>query len=276
MMQNWEHVLVLMEIINLPPRDIQMLDTDLNRIRLWSLDGYSRLYRQTVLFSAAHIDHNRALINKCTNFTGKLQVLNPVEIGSVQEVVVQAELVLSRIAGMRDPDTRFHYFTQELLPQFRSTMRFHTMVYIPDYCDYVRLVRYLKEDRGISIATINEYMVGQNSKVAKARSLFFDGRRHFLLYTERFHFYRRYQIKGIKHIIFYDVPTYPHFFSEICNLMVEGKQNPRVRQKYLGASTVTALFQRTDLTKLIGVLGSKRAGEVVSSDKAVHLCIIGK
>ncbi|KAG7170359.1 Digestive organ expansion factor-like, partial [Homarus americanus] len=276
MMQNWEHVLVLMETVNKPPRDIHKLDVDLTRVRLWSLDGHSPLYRQTVLFSSTHIDHNRALISKCTNLTGRLQVLNPVDNGSVQEVVVQAELVLHRIAGMRDPDSRFRFFTQEIFPQLRSSMRSHTMVYIPDYCDYVRLVRYLKEDGGTSIATINEYMVGQNSKVAKARSLFFDGKRQFLLYTERFHFYRRYRIKGIRHIIFYDLPSYPHFFSEICNLMVEANQNPRTRQKHLGTSTVTVLFQRTDLTKLIGILGSKRASEVINSTKIVHLCVIGK
>ncbi|XP_045598817.1 U3 small nucleolar RNA-associated protein 25 homolog [Procambarus clarkii] len=276
MMQNWEHVLVLMETINHHPHDIHKLDTDLTRVRLWSLDGHSKLYRQTVIFSATLVDHNRALINKCTNFTGRLQVLNPVEHGSVQEVVVQAELVLSRISGMRDPDSRFQHFTQELLPQFRSSMRHNVLVYIPDYCDYIRLVRYLKEDGGTSAATINEYMVGQNSKVAKARSLFFDGKRNFLLYTERFHFYRRYRIKGVRHIIFYDVPSYPHFFSEICNLMVEGNQNPRVRQKHLGASTVTVLFQRSDLTKLVGVLGSTRAGELINSSKSVHLCMIGK
>lgn len=75
MMQNWEHILVLMEALNKQPRNIQELDTDLTRIRLWSLDGHAPLYRQTLLFSATPIDHNRALISKCMNFTGRLQVL---------------------------------------------------------------------------------------------------------------------------------------------------------------------------------------------------------
>lgn len=75
MMQNWEHVLVLLEVINRPPNNIHKLDVDLTRVRMWSLDGHASLYRQTVLFSATHVDHNRALISKCTNFTGRLQVL---------------------------------------------------------------------------------------------------------------------------------------------------------------------------------------------------------
>lgn len=76
MMQNWEHVLVLMEAMNRQPKNIQELETELTRIRLWSLNGHAPLYRQTLLCSATPIDHNRALISKCMNFTGRLEVLS--------------------------------------------------------------------------------------------------------------------------------------------------------------------------------------------------------
>lgn len=49
--------------------------------------------------------------------------------------------------------------------------------------------------------------------------MFFHTEAHFLLYSERVHFFRRFRIKGIRHIIFYQPPTYPHFYSEMCNLM---------------------------------------------------------
>ena len=49
--------------------------------------------------------------------------------------------------------------------------------------------------------------------------MFFHGKRHILLYTERFHFFRRYRIKGIRHVIFYGLPLYPQIYSEIMNLM---------------------------------------------------------
>lgn len=73
-MQNWEHILVLMEAVNKPPRDIHKLSTDLTRVRLWSLDDYASLYRQTLIFSSTTVDYHRALIGKCTNFAGKLEV----------------------------------------------------------------------------------------------------------------------------------------------------------------------------------------------------------
>ncbi|XP_064106595.1 U3 small nucleolar RNA-associated protein 25 homolog [Macrobrachium nipponense] len=275
MMQNWEHLLVLMEVLNKPPHDIHKLDTDLTRIRMWTLEGHSSVYRQTMLFSATNIDHGRALINKCKNFTGRVQVLNHVQDGSVQEVVVPAELVMIRVAGMRDPDSRFNYFVKEVLPQYQANRRIGILVYIPDYCDYVRLVKYLKEDGGVSFSSINEYMTGEMYKVAKVRSLFFDAKRQFLLYTERFHFYRRYCIKGVRHVIFYDLPTYPHFFSEICNLMVDGNQNRRTQKKHVGNNTVCALYQQSDITKVVGVLGSQRAGEIIKAQKSLHICAIG-
>ncbi|XP_076043397.1 U3 small nucleolar RNA-associated protein 25 homolog isoform X2 [Oratosquilla oratoria] len=203
------------------------------------------------------------------------QVLNHEESGSVQQVLVSAEIIFNRIGNIRDPDMRFNHFIKEVIPQYVTGLRAHTLIYIPDYCDYIRLVKHFKEE-GISAATINEYMVGKNSKVAKARCLFFEGKRPILLYTERFHFYRRYRIKGIRHIIFYDLPNYPHFFSELCNLMMEGNQNPRQRQKQVGSKTVLVLYQKPDVTKLIGVVGSKRATEMIKSDKSVHACATGR
>lgn len=59
----------------------------------------------------------------------------------------------------------------------------------------------------------------QDRKVAEARDQFFHNELNFMLYSERFHFYRRRKIRGICHILFYQLPTFPHFYSELCNLM---------------------------------------------------------
>lgn len=59
----------------------------------------------------------------------------------------------------------------------------------------------------------------QDGKIARARDMFFHSEAHFLLYSERAHFYRRLRVKGVRHVVFYQPPTYPHFYSEICNLM---------------------------------------------------------
>ena len=56
-------------------------------------------------------------------------------------------------------------------------------------------------------------------KLAQVRNRFFLGKKRILLYTERLHFYRRLTIKGIHHIVFYQLPSYPHFYAELSNLL---------------------------------------------------------
>ncbi len=59
----------------------------------------------------------------------------------------------------------------------------------------------------------------QDKKVARARDYFYHGQGHLLVYTERVHFFRRFRIKGIGHILFYQLPQYPHFYAELCNFI---------------------------------------------------------
>ena len=45
--------------------------------------------------------------------------------------------------------------------------------------------------------------------MAKARDEFYHNEKHFMLYTERAHFYKRYRLKGIRHLVFFQPPMYP-------------------------------------------------------------------
>ncbi|KAB7494184.1 Digestive organ expansion factor-like protein, partial [Armadillidium nasatum] len=170
-------------------------------------------------------------------------------------------------------DATFNYFTKELLPRLRKKNTSHVLIYIPDYCDYVRLNYYFHKDGGTSFATINEYMIDENSKVAKARSLFFDGKKKFLLYTERFHFHRRYKIKGVRHIVFYSPPLYPHFFKEVCELLSEENQNRR--EKFDSISYIYLLYHLADKGKLIDLIGTNKALEMLKSGKNYHSYLTG-
>lgn len=56
-------------------------------------------------------------------------------------------------------------------------------------------------------------------KVARSRARFFRGDRDILLYTGRAHFFNRYCIRGIHHLIFYSLPECPQFYPELVNLL---------------------------------------------------------
>lgn len=54
--------------------------------------------------------------------------------------------------------------------------------------------------------------------MAKARDEFYHNEKHFMLYTERAHFYKRYRLKGIRHLVFFQPPMYPGMNSSSSKL----------------------------------------------------------
>lgn len=83
---------------------------------------------------------------------------------------------------------RFQAFVDKVLPQYRDSIMSHTLIYIPSYFDYVRLRNYMKKEE-MNFASICEY--SSKSEVSRARHFFQKGETQFVLFTERFHFYKR-------------------------------------------------------------------------------------
>lgn len=114
----------------------------------------------------------------------------------------------------------------------------------------------------------------QENKTARARDLFYHGESHFMLYTERAHFFRRMRIKGIRHIVFYQPPSFPHFFSELCNLMQDVNQEET--GGLAGNLTVTVLYSKYDIQQLSAIVGIDRANKMVTSTRNIHMFVTGE
>ncbi|XP_026314987.1 digestive organ expansion factor homolog [Hyposmocoma kahamanoa] len=272
LMQNWDHLLHTLEHFHLQPKKTH--GTDFSRVRSWAVNGWSKYYRQTLVFSSLLLPEIKAILNKkCQNYAGKVLVENPVDNGSIQQVLLQIPQIFHRFTAVNplaSVDSRFEYFLKEVLPKQRDSLMSHTLIYVPSYFDYVRIRNYFKKE-DIGFVQICEY--SKDSKIARARDMFFHTEAHFLLYSERVHFFRRFRIKGIRHIIFYQPPTYPHFYSEMCNLMQESNQN-----KYGGSEfnmTVTVIYSQYDLQRVAALVGTQRAARMGRSDKAVHMYMTG-
>ncbi|XP_033647113.1 digestive organ expansion factor homolog isoform X2 [Asterias rubens] len=266
LMQNWEHIIHLMEYLHLQPRDSH--GVDFSRLREWTLNGWSKYYRQTLILSSVTTPEINSLFNKhCANFEGKVMVYNPPVTGSICQVITQLPQVFHRLQCQNfteDSDQRFEFFLSKVFPQYQDPGMLGTMIYIPQYFDYVRLRNYFRK-KEIRIAQICEYTSQPN--ISRARLYIADGSRHILLYTERFHFFRRYKLKGIRNIVFYQLPTYPKFYSEICN-MVESRQTTVEHN-------CSIVYTRYDAQKLAGVVGSSRCGHMLSSDKDTYMLVTG-
>ncbi|XP_059053158.1 U3 small nucleolar RNA-associated protein 25 homolog [Achroia grisella] len=272
LMQNWDHLLHVLDHFHLQPKKTH--GTDFSRVRSWAANGWSKYYRQTLVFSSLLLPEIKAVMNrKCYNYAGKVLIANLIEVGTIQQVLIQVPQIFYRFRAtnpLNSVDERFDYFIKEILPKQRDTLMSHTLLYIPSYFDYVRIRNYFKKE-DISFVQICEY--SKDSKTARARDMFFHTEAHFLLYSERVHFFRRFRIKGIRHIIFYQPPTYPHFYSEMCNLMQECNQN-----KYGGSEcnmTVSVVFSAYDAARLSAVLGTQRAARMLHADKPVHMYMTG-
>lgn len=267
LMQNWDHLLYIMENLHLQPKSI--LNTNFSRVRSSVINGQTKYFRQTLLFSSNDLPEFRSLINgKCKNFRGKVRAERKIQKCSIQQIMVSVSQTFHRIevrAFDQVFDNRFEYFINTILPVYKSSTMAHTMIFVPSYFDYVRIRNYLKSE-SISFTQISEY--SRNDKISKARTLFYHGGSHFLLYSERSHFYRRFKIKGIRHVIFYQPPTFSNFYTEIANFMHESNQNPN--DDVVKNSTITVLYTKYDNLTLAGILGHEYVGKMLNSKKITH------
>ncbi|PNF37678.1 Digestive organ expansion factor-like protein [Cryptotermes secundus] len=273
LMQNWDHLLHILDHFHLQPREAHGIN--FSRVRSWALNGWSRYYRQTLLFSSVILPELNALMSKkCHNYAGKICVANPELTGTICHVVVQLPQVFHRFdvpSVVQIADDRFEFFIKKILPQYKNTVMSHVLIYIPSYFDYVRLRNYFRRE-GLNFVQICEY--SKEGKIARARDMFFHAEAHFLLYSERFHFFRRPSIKGILHILFYQPPTFPHFYSEMCNLIRDTNQNQNTGDE--SNMTVTVLYSKYDVHRLAAIVGTDRAARMVSSERNVHMFMTGE
>ncbi|KRT82956.1 hypothetical protein AMK59_3427, partial [Oryctes borbonicus] len=253
LMQNWDHVIHIMKHMHLQPKKAH--GTDFSRVRTWSLNGWAKYYRQTLIFSSFALPEINAVFNKhCANYAGKVKVIQKITYGSIRQVYVQLPHVFQKIGANS--------------VEQRDALMKQTLIYVSSYFDYVKIRNYFKKE-DISFVQICEY--SKSGKIARARDMFFHGDAHFLLYTERHHFFNRIKIKGIRHLIFYQPPTFPNFYYEICNFMQETNMNKKIGS--MSNMTVTVLYTKYDAQQLAGIVGTDRATKMLQSEKDVHLLV---
>ncbi|KAF9227228.1 digestive organ expansion factor [Gyrodon lividus] len=255
-MQNWDHVQFVLSHLNKLPKESH--DTDFSRIKPWYLDGHSAYLRQSILISPFELPDSRALYNaSLKNVAGKVRVEKTWPALQVPEGIDQTFLTFDCPNPKEEADKRFRYFTAQLLPKVlkSAVQSANTVVFVPSSFDFIRVRNYFRKQGGISFAVLSEY--SSNQDISRARQAFFSGKKSFLLISERFHFYRRYKIRGIHNILFYGPPAHPQFFSEFLTypFLDNGVEPSDV--------TCRVVSCRYDWFKLERILGSKGVKQVL-------------
>jgi U3 small nucleolar RNA-associated protein 25 len=127
---------------------------------------------------------------------------------------------------------------------------------VPSYFDFVRIRNYLAE-KDMPFSFISEY--SSKSDVDTARYQFRSGESKILLYSERAHFFRRYMIKGARHLLFYQPPLF-EFYAELVNLM-EPTQD----------ASCSLLFSIFDQLALERIVGSQKLSKILKSKKEAFM-----
>lgn len=261
LMQNWDHVLHIMNHFHLQPKEAH--GTDLQRVRNWSINGLSKHYRQTLMFSSCKLPNLMAIFkNRCVNYFGSISVVNPIITGTISHVVCSLKQFYHKLNSTSPTESikeRFEYFISKVLTQIRATNEKHVLIYVPSYFDFVCIRNYLKTE-DYSFVQISEYT--KPGKVARARDLFYHGESQILLYSERYHFYNRARIRGIENIVFYQLPTIAGFYSELCNSIVDNESCSR---------NITALYSHFDACMLTSIVGNQRAKYMLTSEQKIHM-----
>uniref|UniRef100_A0A7S2SMD6 U3 small nucleolar RNA-associated protein 25 n=1 Tax=Mucochytrium quahogii TaxID=96639 RepID=A0A7S2SMD6_9STRA len=195
-----------------------------------------------------------------------------------------------------DDDKRIEYFEAKLMPMLKRNSAAHTLVVVPSYFDYVSVrglfrsaatelgeegdrakgrpwrkqkkqrrrgkdgkpLPKIKEDmENVLFVCASEYT--EHDDVARARGDFYHGRARVFLTTERFLFYNRFRIRGIRRVVCFAPPVHAHFYSELSNLIGSGLEESSTDQ-----ATNLVLFNTTDSIPLERIVGSRNAKQMLS------------
>lgn len=160
LMQNWDHLLHILDHLHVQPKLGH--GTDFSRVRTWSLNGWARYYRQSLLFSAVSFAELSAIFNRrCVNYAGAIRLANPVATGSIVNVLVQVPQVYRRFEVVNSGplnaiETRFDYFVNKVLGQYKDAIMKQCLIYVPSYYDFVRVRNYFKKEE-LNFVQICEY-----------------------------------------------------------------------------------------------------------------------
>lgn len=190
--------------------------------------------------------------------------------GTMLDLDLQVRQTFSRFDSTTpasEPDDRFKYFTTAIIPSLKrqpppAQGRAGILVFIPSYLDFVRVRNYFSsssDTESLSHGAISEY--DQVPDVRRARSHFLSGKHAVLLYSGRAHHFRRYKIRGVRHVVMYGLPENPRFYPEIVSGFLaasaaEGRIDP-------AEANVRALFSRWDGLSLERIVGTKRVGRML-------------
>jgi U3 small nucleolar RNA-associated protein 25 len=252
LMQNWEHVKHVVTNTSLLAHPRAAHGCDFSRVLSLLLDGNGRLALQTVLSASLAFPELAALFETGRNAVGRWRVepayADPVwrRLGLARDTAV-ARPEVHRLP--LDPDAPLAAVPaarlQYVLDAICTDVAPGTLLLVPSYLDLVQL-RLALSKSGVAHAVVTEYC--EPADVSRARTAFFHGDTPLLVVSERFHFYKRYRIRGARRVVFYAPPARPEFYVEL-GLM--GDASPAIVVSPHDAESLRRIFGAVACAKVL-------------------------
>lgn len=268
--QNWDHVMTVLKYINKIPKDFH--GVDFSRVRMWSINEQAKMFRQTLVFSEFQTPSINNIVTKSVNLAGRMK-LKPVYneqsciMNSIGLKIPQVFHKFESANPMTDPESRFKFFTNTILPNLLKSTSYEDgiMIFIPSYYDYLRIKSHMKSHTKYDFAGIDEYT--PQSKLDRIRNQFVAGKIKIVLYTERLHYFRRYEFGGVKSLFMYGIPSNPLFYREFIRFIGKSVFKQQVN---IDLAVVKVIYSKWDMVSLERIVGNKRAPVLCNSTNDIY------
>eukprot|EP00835_Amoeboradix_gromovi_P006284 NODE_713_length_4860_cov_0.614157.p1 type:complete len:588 gc:universal NODE_713_length_4860_cov_0.614157:630-2393(+) len=240
-MQNWDNVESIFSNLNNIPQSTAT-STDIMRVKSHFLDGEGKSVCQTIVLSDYLFPQLNTLFRNSVNIKGKIKV-KPFQPSRLIKGINQVFVPIHSTNVKQCSEARFSYFKKHIL----STISSRTVIVVPHYYDYTKLRNYMDEQNN-DFEELCEYT--NIADVNRARTLFFNGKIKFLLYTERLWYYKRSPLKGAEHILFYSPPETVNGYRGIV--------------KWIQNGNVTCLYCKYDYLAMERIIGTERVARAIN------------
>ena len=166
-------------------------------------------------------------------------------------------------------EARHAFFRARVLERLAGAGTPGVLLFVPSYFDFLA-VRTVLADLAIPHAALSEYT--PRGEGDRAKALFASGDVRVLVYSERAHFYFRHRVRGVRDVVFFQLPDHPRFYWEIVNLAggVGQKEGAGVGVGVGvgvgGQPTVTIVFSKFDALQLRRIVGAKRCKAMLRAE----------
>ncbi|KAI3648064.1 hypothetical protein MP228_005918 [Amoeboaphelidium protococcarum] len=296
-MQNWDHLLHVFKHLNLKPSNFNQ-DIDFARVKHLYLDGNAKYVRQNIIISRYQFPELNALCNRfCLNIAGSVQYKREVYDGCLANVEVpglkQIFIKVGNVSSHLDAeDARFQYLIDTIIPSVADQRKqslnlagggkgLGCCIVVPTYLEFLKLrnwfeklesdaEQYVDAPKPLSYVAISEY--SSAGDISRSRSHFYHGKRDFMVVTERFHYFRRYRLRGIKQLVFSGPVANAHFYTEFASMLVDLKNTDADVDELLDRnSKVVVLYSKYDALALERIVGTSKLPKMIHGSKELFM-----